>query len=181
MAFLGSILPAIGKFGTSVIKDIVAGKNVGQSLKTRGLETVRNLPVIGQLAEPLVEKLGDMAYQSIRKKLPKQHRQALRKVMGARLTPAGVERAKIASKIITGKDYIEDIKEGRDIKDVVKEAVGGAKAKKGKVSAKEISEIAKIVEELSKKKGRKKGKESARVKRDRAERAKYDKAHGIKK
>lgn len=174
MAFLGSILPAIGKFGSSVIKDIVSGKNIGQSLKTRGLETVRNLPVIGELAEPLIEKLGDVAYKKIRHKLPKKQRQALRRITGARLTPAGVQRAKIASKIITGKDYMEDLQKGRDVKDVFKDVVKSTKEKKGRLTGEDVSDILKIARGVSK---RKKGKESARVRRDRAERKKYDKAH----
>ena len=155
MAFLGSILPSIGKFGSSVIKDIVSGKNIGQSLKNRGLETIKNLPVIGDLAAPLIEQLGDKAYKKItqgaKTKKGRKRQRAIRKLFGGRLTPAGQQMAKVAARAITGKDVIEDIQKGGDLKEIFKESVKGAKQKRGHLKPEEVTDVVKIVESMMKK------------------------------
>jgi len=156
MAFLGSILPSIGKFGSNVIKDIVSGGNLGQSLKNRGLETIRNLPIIGELAAPLVEKLGDTAFKKITRgaktKKGKKRQKAIRKIFGGRLTPAGANMARVAAKTLTGKDVLEQIQQGDKISDVLKESIKEARKKGGKVTGEDISDIYKIVESMKRKK-----------------------------
>lgn len=160
MAFLASILPSIGKFGTNVIKDIVQGKNIGQSLKNRGMDTIRNLPVVGPLVEPLIEKVGDDIYQKIthgaKTKKGKKRQRAIRKIFGGRLTPAGQEMAKVMAKALTGKDAVTALQEGGDVKDIIKESIKGAKAKKGKLTGEDITDIIKIAGNMKKRKGKKK-------------------------
>jgi hypothetical protein len=91
MAFLGSILPSIAKFGTSVLGDIASGRNVGQSLKARGLESIRNIPGVGGLLEPLAEKGIEKIEQRIQKKRPFRRFAGSR--FGARLNPVGRQMA----------------------------------------------------------------------------------------
>lgn len=154
MAFLGSILPSIGKFGTSVISDIIQGKNIGQSLKNRGLETIKNLPVIGELASPLVEKLGAQAVKKLtsgaKTKKGKLRQKAIRRIFGGRLTPAGQQMAKVSARALTGKDVFEQIQKGDKLTDVFKESIKGAKGKKGKLDMQDITDIMKIVNSMKK-------------------------------
>ena len=156
MSFLASILPSVGKFGSSVMQDILAGKNVGQSLKSRGLETIRNLPVIGQLAEPLVEEVGKVLWEKGKPKTAKGRQRAnlVNKLFGLRLTPAGRQRAKVASQLLTGKDVLEDLKTG-DIKDVFYDAVKSAKTKKGKITGQDVTDILEIVDKMKSRKRKK--------------------------
>lgn len=143
MSFLASILPQVGKFGASVVKDIASGKPIGRSLKKRGLETVRNLPVIGEIAEPLLELGITQAQKAIKKKAPKKRKQQINKLFGARLTPQGVKRAGVATKLLTGKDIVKEIRDAPvgEVDDILKAGLRAAKNKKGKLSRSDVDDI----------------------------------------